>query len=149
VDPVLLVAEAAALFRKDPRFEGVRVEAQGPPSLPPAFMDPDQIQRLLLNLLINAADAQGGKGTIVIRLEGGEDTWSLEVLDEGPGIDPSIRHQIFQPFFSTKKQGSGLGLALARQSALAHAGSLRAAQNPQGGSVFILELPRQIPQASA
>jgi two-component system, NtrC family, nitrogen regulation sensor histidine kinase NtrY len=105
------------------------------------FVDPEQIEQVLINLLRNAEQALAGRedGSITLRAflnPRGQVT--LEVRDNGPGIDEKILHQIFVPYFTTKPEGSGIGLALARQIVMTHGGSIRADNAPDGGAVFTL-----------
>jgi signal transduction histidine kinase len=105
--------------------------------------DPDLLAQLLINLLKNAGEAVAGAagGRVTLRAEavpGGR--VAIEVVDNGPGIDPGMQQDIFLPFFSTKKDGTGVGLSLARQIALAHGGALTCAPGPTAGSCFRLLL---------
>jgi two-component system nitrogen regulation sensor histidine kinase NtrY len=70
----------------------------------------------------------------------------LEIRDNGPGISPALRAKIFEPYFSTKKGGTGLGLAIVSAIVTDHHGFVRVADNPPGGSRFILEFPVKEPQ---
>ncbi len=105
--------------------------------------DPDQIRQALLNLLKNAIDASsdGGHITVQGRAEGGMAKISVE--DDGPGIDPKYVDQIFEPFYSSKKHGTGLGLALARRVSETHRGDLEYVPPPPGrtGAKFVMSLP--------
>lgn len=105
-----------------------------------------QLQQVLANLLLNAADAMAEqppdrrRATIVLRDEG-PDAVRLSVADTGPGIPAGMLAEIFQPFFTTKPSGLGLGLSLSRSIVEAHAGRLDAEAPPEGGSVFHIVLP--------
>jgi two-component system nitrogen regulation sensor histidine kinase NtrY len=105
------------------------------------FVDPEQIEQVLINLLRNAEQALAGRedGNITFRAflnPRGQVT--LEVRDNGPGIDEKILQRIFVPYFTTKPDGSGIGLALARQIVMTHGGSIRADNAQDGGAVLTL-----------
>jgi two-component system nitrogen regulation sensor histidine kinase NtrY len=105
--------------------------------------DPDLLEQALINLLRNAADAAatGPQPHIGIHCRIEHDQCIIEVRDNGPGLDPAQREQIFVPFFTTKPGGSGIGLSLARRIAQAHGGQITVAANEPRGSVFRLTLP--------
>jgi signal transduction histidine kinase len=116
--------------------------------LPPAAglhfrADPALLSQALINLLHNAADASAGGSAPLVTLAcaGNEDGIAFLVSDNGPGIAPERQEEIFLPFFTTKSGGSGIGLPLARQIALAHGGRLTAEDRPGGGTLFRLTLP--------
>jgi signal transduction histidine kinase len=134
-----LFAELQRLFSSDGPPLTVTVE---PASLA-VDADPDLLAQLLINLLKNAGEAVAGveAGAVTLQaqaLAGGR--VAIEVIDNGPGIDEAMRLDIFLPFFSTKKDGTGVGLSLARQIALAHGGALTCSAGPAGGSCFRLLL---------
>lgn len=107
------------------------------------MFDEEQIRQVLLNLVINAKAAIGGQGAVTIaaglNLEAGR--CIMTVTDTGPGIAPSLLTEIFKPFVTTRKQGTGLGLATVQRIMHAHGGSVTAANLPEGGAVFTLSLP--------
>ncbi len=106
--------------------------------------DVGQIQRVLLNLVLNAIDATGDGGVVRVRDRGVSRDGALRVLaveDDGPGIPEDHLDRIFNPFFTTKDQGTGLGLAIAHRIVESHEGRLTAANRPEGGAVFTLALP--------
>ena len=69
----------------------------------------------------------------------------IKVRDEGPGFPGDLTERIFEPFFTTKTSGAGMGLAISRRIALDHGGSLTGENHPQGGAVFVLDLPVEMP----
>jgi PAS domain S-box-containing protein len=104
--------------------------------------DPDQIQQLLLNLILNALDAMPGGGTVSVQIDDPKDGMlQLRVLDRGPGISPDVAARLFQPFVTSKEAGVGLGLVISRRIAEDHGGSLTAHNHREGGACFVLQLP--------
>jgi two-component system NtrC family sensor kinase len=113
-------------------------------NLPRVLGSVSELQRVLINLVINAADACGKGGHIFVQAIS-EDGHNLElsVTDDGPGVPPELREKIFEPFFSTKTagDGTGLGLALSRSIAETHRGSLVLEPSTRPGTTFTLRLP--------
>jgi signal transduction histidine kinase len=113
-----------------------------PPQL--AFQaDPELLEQALINLLKNALEASCGRPGAGVRLgvRLDENQVALVVEDNGPGLPAGDPEAVFVPFFSTKDGGSGVGLTVARQIALAHGGRLEAQPRPGGGASFRLMLP--------
>lgn len=105
---------------------------------------PTKVEQIVLNLITNAAQALGPEGGTVTVACRKRDEWvEVEVLDDGPGIDEAILPTIFQPFVTTKPEGSGtgLGLAISRRLAISMGGTLEARNRPDGGAAFRLRLP--------
>jgi two-component system sensor histidine kinase HydH len=111
--------------------------------LPPLYADAGQLIQALVNLVINAIQAVDRRGRVEVeaRLETPPDWLCLSVRDTGPGIELGKGASIFEPFFTTKADGSGLGLWIVQQIALAHGGTIGAANRPEGGAAFTLRLP--------
>jgi signal transduction histidine kinase len=108
-----------------------------------ARLDADLVSRLVLNLVLNAAQAiRGGDrgGTVWIRARVQNGGAYIEVRDDGPGIEPARLPELFTPFFSSRSGGTGLGLALCRRIAEAHGGEITAANHPDGGALFRVTL---------
>ena len=121
----LLRPEAAA------RKIGITTRLEG--SLPPVMADPIRLTQALLNLLINALQAVEKNGRVEVSAAVVDGLVCVAVSDNGPGIPPEKLASIFDPYFTTKAEGSGLGLWIAQQIATAHGGSLRAQNGPSGG----------------
>ena len=101
--------------------------------------DRGMIEQVLINLIQNSQQAMSNAGAVrVVARLNKRGHVSIEVSDNGPGIPSDIRKKIFVPFFTTKRDGSGVGLALARQVMIAHGGSISVAENAQGGASFTL-----------
>ena len=121
----------------------VRIERRYAPSLPKASVDPEQMRRVVLNLVDNAAEAMGRAGTIWLSTEHdqGNNLLRIVVADDGPGIPPAERDKLFLPYYSTKQRGSGLGLAIVRRIVAEHGGAIDVAENTPRGTRFVIELP--------
>jgi signal transduction histidine kinase len=115
----------------------------------PIAGDRVQLQQIVLNLLVNAMDATPDAPpdarTVVIGTRRSEQIAELSVADNGLGIQPERLKQIFQPFYTTKEGGMGMGLSIARTIAEAHCGGIRAENRPEGGAEFIVSLPLSTP----
>ena len=101
----------------------------------------DPLRRAFSNLFRNAAEAMGGRGTIDVGVAGEGRGIVVTVADHGPGIPPDLRGRVFQPYMTTKVDGTGLGLALVRQTVDAHSGTIAASETPGGGATFTLVFP--------
>jgi signal transduction histidine kinase len=113
---------------------------------PAVWADENQLQQVLLNLVQNAHQAmarQAGAHVLTVRLRPRDGRVAIEVLDSGPGIAPHVLPRIFDPFFTTKApgEGSGLGLSVSYGIVGQHGGRLYAENRPEGGAVFVVELP--------
>ncbi|MGA2400921.1 MAG: ATP-binding protein [Syntrophobacteraceae bacterium] len=113
------------------------------PGLPDCFVDGNQIQQVFLNLLLNAVEAIGQSGVITVRTRFNPDFNCIvaEVEDTGCGIPREILPRIFDPFFSTKATGNGLGLSMTYGIIKSHGGELKAFSGQGEGTRFIVELP--------
>jgi PAS domain S-box-containing protein len=140
-----LIADAVTIVRRDPGARSVAIVVEGEDVS--ASADDELIRATVLNLLINAAQAMGGHGQIVVTLMKSGSFATIEVRDTGPGIPLEIRTQVFDPFFTTKARGGGLGLPIARRTAELHGGSLVLDCPDSGGTVVTMRLPLR-PSAS-
>ena len=105
--------------------------------------DPQQLQQVFLNLLLNAADAMPDGGMITVETSRPEPGFSLniQIVDTGGGIDEAVVDKIFQPFFTTKQHGTGLGLAITKRLIEQHGGSINVKNNHAKGVAFMITLP--------
>jgi signal transduction histidine kinase len=112
------------------------------PSL--AEVDADQVRQVLLNLVLNALDAQAEGGAIRVAIVNGPDDWiTVQVEDTGPGLPAELGNRIFTPFVTTKQTGLGLGLSISKRIVEAHGGEIAGANRTAGGAVFTVRLPRK------
>ncbi|MDY0361552.1 MAG: ATP-binding protein [Desulforegulaceae bacterium] len=111
--------------------------------LPKIFMDKRQISQAIINLVENAAAAMDGKGTLEIEteLKKNKKLVSIKFSDSGPGVTKDKRTRLFEPYFSTKKSGTGLGLTIVNSIITAHGGTITLDESQTGGACFIVELP--------
>jgi len=107
--------------------------------------DADQLQQVVLNLVKNALASTPAGGTIVVRVEAGDDEIRLVVRDTGPGIPTEMQPKLFEPFFTTRaaEGGTGLGLAVVRAITVEHGGSVAVTSEPGGGAEFVARFPRR------
>lgn len=112
-------------------------------------VDPDALQRVLINLIANAAEASEPGRTVRMHVSRDEDTVHLHICDEGCGLAPEVLDRILDPFFTTKAHGTGLGLTIAHRLVEAHGGTLRAANRAGGGAEFVVSLPSNGPRSGA
>jgi len=135
-----MVADAITMVRRDPAATGVEISVEGKDVS--ATADGELIRAMVLNLLLNAAQAMSGRGgRITVKTERRGETAVLEIHDTGPGIPSDIRDQVFEPFFTTKARGGGLGLPIARRTAELHGGSLIIDCPDGDGTVVTVTLP--------
>jgi two-component system, NtrC family, sensor histidine kinase HydH len=104
--------------------------------------DRDQIYEAVLNLVLNAMDAIPRGGRVAVRLAAAARTVSIDVADNGPGVKAALRSRIFNPFFTTKAKGTGLGLAKVATVVDAHEGTVECLEEPGGGACFRMTLKR-------
>ena len=149
VDLAQAVEEAAAYFEVDSggRSPGVTIRRDFPGTACICRLDGERFRQVVLNLLLNAAQAMPGGGTIDLRItaEAREDgdRALVEVRDTGAGIADEVRGKLFTPFFTTKQDGTGLGLVTSRKIVEAHGGRLTVDSAPGEGACFTIALPRQ------
>lgn len=137
-------AELQRLFEADGHWEDVALTIAVSPEDQMIDADPDMLAQVVINLLRNAADAatmNGDNPRVSLTIETMRSGRTrLLVADNGPGVPEDLRHDIFLPFFTTKKTGTGVGLSLARQVMLAHDGSIEIDGAAEGGALFRLIL---------
>ncbi len=100
----------------------------------------DPLRRAFANLLRNAAEAMGGRGPIDVGVDRDGEGVVVTIADHGPGIPEDLRQRVFEPYFTTKRDGTGLGLALVRQTVETHHGTITVSETPGGGATFSIVL---------
>jgi signal transduction histidine kinase len=135
VSSVLMLASA------DLHNRGITVESAAPPRAVPCRVDADLMEQALLNIVLNGAQAMASGGVLEVRLT--EDTrWAyIRIRDHGEGIPDEIRPRIFDLYFTTKKEGSGIGLAMTYRIVQMHHGQIDVESKPGSGTTFVLRLP--------
>jgi two-component system nitrogen regulation sensor histidine kinase NtrY len=136
-----LISETLSLY--DGLFTAVRFERRFDPSVVDVRADPEQLKRVLINLIDNAIEAMNRQGTIAIETARDQPNGFVRIVvaDDGPGIPEGEREKLFLPYYSTKGRGSGLGLAIVRRIVAEHGGSVDVADNVPRGTRFTIELP--------
>ncbi len=130
----------AQLERSSPRYD-VTVYKNYSPDLPPFEFDPDLLERVFYNLLLNAAQASPPGATITVKTRAAGGHAEIAVIDRGTGIPPERQDSIFNPFVTTKPDGVGLGLAIVSKIVDLHGGTITVESEPGKGSVFRVYLP--------
>jgi signal transduction histidine kinase len=140
---------AVNLARQQALSRPIEIILEEEPELPPVEHDPAQMQQVLLNLLLNALQAIDGAGRIRVQVLSHDNQALVSVTDTGRGIAPEHLASIFRPFFTTKGQGTGLGLSLARRVIEDHAGKIEVTSQAGQGTQFLIWLPFRHPGPSA
>ena len=139
-----LIDEILGVLRFELQRQAIQLETEFS-DLPIISADPNQLKQVLINLIMNAAQAMGGEGTIVLRTARRDDTVEFVVSDSGPGIPEELLEQIFDPFFTTRAEGegTGLGLHICRTIIREHGGEIEVESRPGHGATFHVRLPVQ------
>jgi signal transduction histidine kinase len=158
------IAEELLVYARSPAMEPVPVEAAElledaaercrlpaeEPGAPPLIVeaepaqicvDPLRIRQVLVNLVANAREATAGAEPVIVRGSRRGDGYRIEVLDRGKGLSVEAREHLFEPFFTTRRDGTGLGLAVCYGLVTAHGGTIQAEPRPEGGARFVIDLP--------
>jgi len=139
------ISRTLFLFENQSLFHNIEIDKRFGANLPPVQADIQQLNHLFMNIILNAAQAMEGNGTLTIKTSLGSDNKDIciEISDSGPGIPPHILPHIFEPFFTTKEEGkgTGLGLSLAYGIVENHRGQITARNKPDGGALFMINFP--------
>jgi two-component system, NtrC family, sensor kinase len=150
-EPLAVLRSAEALLRPQARFRGVKLATEPDvSSWPQVLVSPGRLRQVFVNLLLNAADAMDGQGTVTIRATAtttsgpqAHPVVRLLLHDEGPGVSLDLARKIFDPFFTTKSpgQGTGLGLSISRSIIESYHGTLELTPTEGKGASFLITLP--------
>lgn len=135
----LVLSATTELLARDPQLSGVAIDISG--DAPPIAVDAELMKIAFQNVVLNAAQAMQGRGTIAVRISSGEGGQSVTITDSGPGMPVDVRARLFQPFFTTKARGTGLGLATVKRLVEAHGGTVSVECPAEGGTTVTLALP--------
>ena len=136
-----LIGDTLRLIGQDAANHKVVIRFDAPEVLPDVAIDPDRMRQVILNLCLNGLEAMPDGGELFLSLHPEPDALRLEIRDTGVGIAPDALPHIFDPYFTTKGQGTGLGLATVHKIMEAHGGSISVTSEPGQGAVFRLLLP--------
>ena len=139
-----LVEDVVSGVERQLEARGIRTEVDVPADLV-CHADRRWLGRALQNLVLNAIDAMDGGGELSVTACSSPSGIEIEVADSGPGLDPEVLARLGEPFLTTKRTGTGLGLALAARVAEAHGGRLLAVNCPQGGAALTIQIPHPVP----
>ncbi|MGE5839750.1 MAG: PAS domain S-box protein [Deltaproteobacteria bacterium] len=141
-----VIEEILNVIRNDTALTAVSMEKEYDPSLPSIWGDRIQLQQVILNLVLNAAEAMKEAGTedrrLIVRTSKRDGRFAeVSVRDVGPGIEENIASRLFEPFYTTKSGGMGMGLAISKDIVKSHKGEIRALNNPDRGATFSFTVP--------
>jgi two-component system NtrC family sensor kinase len=144
-----LIENIILLVRNQASFRNIVIEKHLDPEIPELLSDPDQIQQVFVNIILNAAEAmmKGGTLTIASSLSKNGEFILTRFADTGPGIPEEHRERIFDPFYTTKEHGTGLGLSISYGIVEQHGGTISVESVAEKGSVFIVQLPVKTTEA--
>jgi len=134
-----------AIAEAEREAPGVSVYRNYAPEIPPFPLDAELMERVFYNLVVNAAQATQPGGTVTVKTRAGAGIAEIAVIDRGTGIAPAQMKDIFNPFFTTKPEGVGLGLAIVAKIVEEHGGKIAVESEPGKGSIFCVSLPMDAP----
>jgi signal transduction histidine kinase len=139
-----LVSDTLAFLEHQPMLHGRILENEVPPDLPSMRVDANQLSQVLMNLLLNAAQAtpEGGRITVSATADAVRDFMEIRIVDTGCGIAPEVLPHVFEPFFTTKRgKGTGLGLSISQAYVRSHSGEIQIQSAPELGTAVTISLP--------
>ncbi|WP_028842399.1 sensor histidine kinase [Thermodesulfovibrio yellowstonii] len=137
VNPVDLIQDVIELYRG---YKDVKINFISDGEIKPVLLDYHEFKRVLINIIDNAIKAMNAKGEITISVKL-NNSLQIEIADTGPGVDDEIKEKLFLPYFSKTKEGTGLGLTIARKIITEHDGRIFVMDNKPSGTIFKIEVP--------
>ena len=144
-----LIADTLAFLEHQPMLHGRILENRVPTDLPNIRVDANQLSQVLMNLLLNAAQAtpEGGRITVFAERSRSSESVEIRIVDTGCGIPPDVLPHVFEPFFTTKRgKGTGLGLSISETYVRSHDGEIRIDSAPNCGTTVTITLPLRQPE---
>ncbi len=137
-----LIENIILLVRNQASFRNILIEKKLD-EIPEVLVDPDQIQQVFVNIILNAAEAmtKGGVLTVTSGTSSSGEYLVIKIADTGPGISEEVRERIFDPFYTTKEHGTGLGLSISYGIVEQHGGTISVESSLGKGSTFVIQLP--------
>ncbi|MCU0540496.1 MAG: ATP-binding protein [Desulfobacterales bacterium] len=139
------ISRTLFLLKSQSLFHDIAIETELEPQLPTVVSDIQQLNHMFMNIILNAAQAMGGKGRLAVRTANLPESGHvrIQISDTGPGIPPEVLPHIFEPFFTTKEEGAGTGLGLSLVYGIVenHGGRIKALSEPGAGATFVIDLP--------
>ena len=136
-----IILHSLEISRPMAKKAAVELNADPDHSLPAIPLDVSRMKQVILNLVANAIQASPAGEKVRVRTSMNKNEVILEISDAGSGIDEKVREKVFRPFFSTKKEGTGLGLPIVKKIVEAHGGQIDFHPNPKKGVTFVVKLP--------
>jgi len=137
-----LIMESLTIVQEEANKRGVKVESQLSPDIPQVDFDAMRMKQVVINLLLNGIQASPKGESVIVRTSDEEENILIDVIDHGYGIPDNQKENIFIPFFTTKKEGVGLGLSIVKNIVEAHNGYMEFFNNPEKGVTFRVILPK-------
>jgi signal transduction histidine kinase len=144
-----LLHEVASLMEAEANARAIHLTLQVPEGLPSVAVDRQQLKQALINLLLNAIQATPPEGSVQVMAAAEPEALRIAVTDSGSGIAPEMMDRIFDPYFTTKPEGTGLGLPIALRIIQAHGGTLDVSSALGGGTTVEVRLPIATPGLEA
>jgi two-component system, NtrC family, sensor kinase len=145
IDPNAVIRKTLGVLKNQPLFQNIEIILELEDNILPIFGNSMRLNQVIMNIVINAAQAMEGRGSLRIktRTRANQDIDEIIISDTGPGIDESLLEKIFDPFFTTKTTGEGTGLGLSVSYAIVkeHKGNIRVTSTPGNGATFTLRFP--------